>query len=292
MLSHFLSLASTFVTCDASSTALFAVSSQEVDGQEKPIAYASRALTDATKKYSEGKREALACIWACDHWHVYLYGRQFTLRTDHQALKTLLSSSGTGRRPLRLHRWSDRLHQYTFTITYRPGSQNQVADCLSRTPKIFSGPASTSQEPVRLLTAPFDNIITLDELRRASENDDLLRQVCTFTINGWPCTIEYSLLWPFYQIRDELSVWNDSCLARGERAVISASLQQKVFSMAHESHSGMVKTKQTCRNSVWWPGIDKQIEDHFRSCEACIQSGKSIKPTKSPLNPVKWPKQP
>ena len=213
VLSHFSSLASTFVTCDASSTALGAVLSQEVDGQEKPIAYASRALTDAEKKYSVGEREALACIWACEHWHVYLYGRQFTLRTGHQALTTLLSSSGTGRRPLRLHRWSDRLHQYTFTTTYRPGSQNQVADCLSRTPKILSGPASTSQEPVQLLTAPLDNIITLHELRRASGNDDLLCQVCTFTINGWPCTIEDSLLWPFYQIREEFSVWNDSCLA-------------------------------------------------------------------------------
>ena len=115
---------------------------------------------------------------------------------------------------------------------------------------------------MQLLTAPFDNIITLDELRRASGNDDLLCQVCRFTINGWPHTIEDSLLWPFYQIRDELSVWNDSCLARGERVVIPASLQQKVLSMSHEGHSGMVKTKQKCRNSVWWPGIDKQMEDH------------------------------
>ncbi|XP_062509123.1 uncharacterized protein K02A2.6-like [Corticium candelabrum] len=62
--------------------------------------------------------------------------------------------------------------------------------------------------------------------------------------------------------------------------------------MAREGHSGMVKTKQKCRTSVWWPGIDKQIQDHVRSCAACIQGGKSIKPTKSPLNPVKWPKQP
>ena len=144
---------------------------------------------------------------------------------------------------------------------------------------------------MQLLTAPFNNIITLDDLRRASGNDDLLCQVCKFTINGWPRTIEDSLLWPLYQIRDELSVWNDSCLARGERLVIPASLQQKVLSMAHESHSGMVKTKQKCRTSVWWQGIDKQIEDHVRSCEACIQSGKSIKRTKLPLNPVKWPKQ-
>ena len=145
---------------------------------------------------------------------------------------------------------------------------------------------------MQLLTAPFDNIITLDELRRASGYDDLLCQVCKFIANSWPSKIEDILLWPFYQIRDELSVRNDSCLARGERAFIPASLQQKVLSMAHECHSGMVKTKQKCCTSVWWPGIDKQIEDHVQSCEACIQSGKSIKPTESPLNTVKWQKQP
>ena len=62
VLSHFSSLASTVVTCDASATALGAVLSQEVDGQEKPTANASRALTDAEKKYSLGERETIACI--------------------------------------------------------------------------------------------------------------------------------------------------------------------------------------------------------------------------------------
>ena len=127
VLSHFSSStsASTVVTCDASATALGAVLSHEVDGQEKPIAYALRALTDAEKKYSLGERETLACIWACENWHVYLYGRHFTLRTDHQSLTTLVYLSGTERRSLCLHRWSDRLHQYTVTTCYKRGSQNR-----------------------------------------------------------------------------------------------------------------------------------------------------------------------
>jgi len=50
--------------------------------------------------------------------------------TDHQALKTLLTAGGTGHRPLRLHRWADRLFQYTFSVVCRPGKQNVVADCL------------------------------------------------------------------------------------------------------------------------------------------------------------------
>ena len=60
-----------------------------------------------------------------------MYDRRFVLRTDHQALTTLLSITGSGQRPLRLHRWADRLHRYNFSVQYRPGKQNQVADFLS-----------------------------------------------------------------------------------------------------------------------------------------------------------------
>ena len=112
-------------------------------------------LSAAERKYSVGEREAFACLWACEHWHIYLYGRKFILRTDHQALTTVLSPTGTGHKPLRLHRWADRLYQYDFTPVYRPGSQN-VADFLSRS---VSGPTEESfdePEVIQLLTSPFD----------------------------------------------------------------------------------------------------------------------------------------
>lgn len=123
-----------FVTCDASGVAVGAVLSQLQEGCEKPIAFASRVLSEQERKYSVAEREALACIWACEKWHIYLYGRHFVLRTDHRALTSLLHPGGSGHRPLRLHRWADRLQQYNFDVEYRPGRQNQVADFLSRSP--------------------------------------------------------------------------------------------------------------------------------------------------------------
>jgi len=133
VLAHFDVSADTTVACDASGTALGACLSQvSADGQERPVAFAFRALSPAERKYSASEREALACIWACEKWNFYLYGRKFTLVTDHQALKTLLAAGGTGHRPLRLHRWNDRLQQYNFDVVYRPGRQNFAADCLSR----------------------------------------------------------------------------------------------------------------------------------------------------------------
>ncbi|ROL50856.1 Retrovirus-related Pol polyprotein from transposon opus [Anabarilius grahami] len=107
-----------------------AVLSQVQEGVEKPIAFASQALNPTEQRYSVGEREALSCLCACERWHLYLYGRHFTLRTDHHALVTLLATSGAGHRPLSLHRWYDRLRQYNYSLQFTPGRENVVADLL------------------------------------------------------------------------------------------------------------------------------------------------------------------
>ena len=182
-LGHFSPGAKTFVSCDASSEALGAVLSQELDGYERSIAYASRALSSAEIKYSVGEREALACIRACEHWHFFLYGRKFILRTDHRALTKLLSPSGSGHRPLRIHRWADRLCQYNYEPVYRPGKHNQAADFLSRsTPEIVD--ESNIDDNIHLLTAPFNRIITQDELESESGRDSVSTRLRLYTTHN------------------------------------------------------------------------------------------------------------
>ena len=128
VLTHFDLSSPTILTCDAANTDVGAVLSQRHQGMERPIAFVSRALSPAEQKYSVGEREALACVWACERWHMYVYGRQFTVLTDHQALTALLETSGTGHRRLRIHRWSERLQQYNFTPQLIPGCENQPLD--------------------------------------------------------------------------------------------------------------------------------------------------------------------
>ena len=75
------------VAADASSRGLGAVLSQVMpDGMEHPVAYASRTLSSAEKKYAQVEKEALALIFAVKKFHQYLYGRVFTLVTDHKPL--------------------------------------------------------------------------------------------------------------------------------------------------------------------------------------------------------------
>ena len=100
------------------------------------------------------------------------------------------------------------------------------------------------------------------------------------------------MLQPFFNVREELTIWNDVCVAIGERSVIPSALRQRVLSMAHEGHLGVVKTKQRCRSSIWWPEVDHQIEEFIKDCEACVLSGKSGHPRPGPLQAIPWPREP
>ena len=100
----------TFVSTDASDYGLGAVLTQlQPDGTERTVACASRSLNSAERKYSVVEKEALACVWAAEKLRTFLWGTRFTLRTDHQALTTLLATKGLGRAGMRIARWSARL---------------------------------------------------------------------------------------------------------------------------------------------------------------------------------------
>ena len=62
--------------------------------------------------------------------------------------------------------------------------------------------------------------------------------------------------------------------------------------MAHEGHLGIVKLKQRCRELVWWPAIDRDIEHLVQDCSACLLSGKTGPPSTPPLQLLPWPSRP
>ena len=217
---------------DASGVALGAVLSQLIDGQEYPVAFASKTLSETERRYSAGEREA--CIFACEHWHNFLFGWKFLLRTDHVALQALLSKSGSGHKPVRLYRWAERLHQYNFEVQYIPGSTNHVADMLSR---LVVAKRSAEDWPHSdlgcILEVNLSSLVTPNELLEASRGDLVLQKVAKYIKNGWPRKVPKEFT-PYFQLRSELAIFNQCCIARGTCAVIPESLQAGVLCMARD----------------------------------------------------------
>ena len=119
------------VDCDASNDALGAVLSQVQDGQERIISYYSKCFSKSERRYCTTRKELLAVVSSIKHYHHYLYGRHFKVRSDHGSLQWLMKfriCEG------QLARFLETLSTYDFTIEYRAGLRHNNADSLSRRP--------------------------------------------------------------------------------------------------------------------------------------------------------------
>ena len=82
--------ARTLIIAGASPVGIGTVLLQEQQGRKRVISYASKSLSEVEKRYSQTENEALAVLWVCEHFHVYLYGIEFELYTDHKSLETII----------------------------------------------------------------------------------------------------------------------------------------------------------------------------------------------------------
>ena len=114
------------VTCDASKLGLGAVLQQKEEGQWKPVAFASRSLTQSEQIYAQIEKETLSVLFACEKFKDYLYEQNFVVENDHQPLKAIFSKP-LNKAPARIQRFLLRLHPYMFTFKFVPGKDIPVA---------------------------------------------------------------------------------------------------------------------------------------------------------------------
>ena len=254
----------------------------------KIISYASRALTDTEQRYSQTDREFLAVVYGAEHFHLYLYGGKFTVVTDHKPLIGIMNSQKPT--TARIERWRLRLMPYDMMLVYNPGKDEaNPADYLSRHPTEKPKRDNKAEEYISYVaTNAVPKSMTLDEIRTATAEDPTLREVMTAVQTGrW----DKPGVEGFARFAGEISV-TDGIILRDHRIIVPQQLRERVIDIAHQSHQGIVRTKQCIREKVWFPGIDRAVEETVKSCLPCQASNprpSSREPIQAtPLPPEPW----
>ncbi|XP_055542887.1 uncharacterized protein K02A2.6-like [Wyeomyia smithii] len=287
------------VAGDASKDGLGAVIMHRFpNGAVKAIAHASRSLTPAEQNYGQIEKEALALIFAVTRFHKMVFGRRFTLQTDHKPLlKIFGSKKGI---PVytanRLQRWALTLMLYNFDIQFVPTASFGHADLLSRLMSSNSRPdedyiIAALQIELDVKAILDDSIsalpVTSEMIVKETSRDPVLQKVIQHINQGWPQTAtqpQDPAIRQFFTRRDSLQIVQD-CIMFGDRVVIPARFRKRIIRQLHRGHPGMNRMKALARSFVYWPNIDDDIETCVRHCSSCAEAAKS--PRKTDLE--SWP---
>lgn len=268
----------TVVRTDASSYALGVVVLQKQEnGDLKPVSYASRSLSPTEQRYSTIEKEALGVTYGCEKHSDMLIGKVFHINTDHKPLVPLLGQKDLSDLPLRIQRFRLRLMYFSYTISHVPGKELFMPDLLSRNP-VCDELTFEEQQNCAETEIYVDCVIKhlpasdkrLQQIKSKQKTDIVCQKLMEFCEHGWPtvkskgCEVS-KLYWPF---RGEITI-NKGLLMKNNRLFIPTELRTDVLSHIHEAHQGMVKCKQRAQDSVWWLGLNRDIENLVKSCDVC-----------------------
>lgn len=264
---------------DGSSLAISAILSQEVDGVLKPIAYASKKLTQQECKYSTYEIECYAAIFGMERFRLYLQHTKFLLLTDNSALAWILKQD---KQLGRLGRWLIRLMSFQFVTRHVAGKDNYLADALSRLyhddnelGELDKNDETKNEE----LELSFINTLKMTDfplaftdIRQHQEKDPILSEIIKKiedNIDQFPYSISNKVL--VFKLRKEDKL----------KIVIPKILVPVIFKYYHESvigaHLGVSKTIGKILENFYWLNMRKDIIYLVKSCMVCGES----KPTRA-----------
>lgn len=286
----------TFLYTDASPHALGAVLVQENEaGGKRVISFASKSLTPTERRYAQTQRDALAVVWAAEHYHYYLLGHKFTIRTDAEGIAYIFNRNGDAPKRLirRAEGWAMRLDAFDFAIEFIKGSSN-IADPSSRLYEGNDGAYEekgvvceiatvTVNEPVEMNFGE-DHMPALEVAYETSKDDTLAAVKKALESGDWPQELAN-----YKAVHEDLQE-ADGILIRTGLAVIPKALQNKALALAHEGHPGASKMKTILRERVWWPAMGRAAEDWVANCRACTLNSRKGPPT--PMERTKLPESP
>jgi hypothetical protein len=276
------------IECDASDFAIGAVLSQK-DQQNRwhPVAYFSRSLDSAERNYPVQEKELLALISALRKWRHYVFGYVVQVTTDHQSLATFMNHKNLSGRKAR---WMIELSEYPVEIVYRKGTENLIADTLSRRPDFLVANASV-----------LDDSIMMKNIRSNYEKDPLFKDLSEYFTKCAPLnksakrSIASIISWfkhdptsgLIYYVRDGSP---RLCIPRVNEIL------NILVSEAHDTplsgHQNSVRTYKHLQKLFYWPKMNKFITDYVLACDSCQRNKVSPTAQKPFLQPLQLPSQP
>lgn len=266
------------VSGDASRVGLGAAIYMQDGSELKPIAFASRTLTETEKKWAQIELECLSLVFACERFSRYLVGLDsFKLITDHKPLVPLINKSDIDKSPIRCQRLLLRLRRFNAVAEYCKGNDGTmiVSDCLSRAPRnqydTHAHTCSMIENEINMYVESVSSNVPITDSRLksiydATQNDEEMQTAISLTKNGWPENEKdlKNKMKNYFSARNELSVVNGLLLYRN-RIVIPEGQRIEVLDKLHAGHQGITKCREFAGQCVWWPTINKDITEKVQN---------------------------
>ncbi|KAM2536095.1 hypothetical protein TB1_021574 [Malus domestica] len=270
--------------CDASDCAVGAVLGQRKDRLPQVISYASRTLNDAQLNYATTEKELLAIVFALEKFRSYLVGARVIVYTDHAALKYLLTKKDA--KP-RLIRWILLLQEFDLEIKDKKGSENVVADHLSR----LIIPTASEEDSL--------------PLRDSFPDEQLFAvQFCTPWFADMVNYLVKGVVHPDLTIQQKKKFLSDVkhyfwdepylfkyCPDQIIRRCIPEAEQESVLRFAHHfacgGHFGQKRTaEKILQSGLFWPTLFKDAYNWCKACDRCQRVGNQSKRNEMPQQSI------
>ena len=271
------------VQTDASGFAIGATLMQNLGSGLQPIAFLSHKMIEAETRYPTHEQELLAIVHACKEWRHYLYGKKFTVQTDHKSITHFKTQQHMSPRQIR---WSEYLQQFDYTIEYKAGNENVVADALSR--------RHDHETSNNLNTLNQVNI----EMKQDTELNTLIRQAYELEPELKMIIEDLSQRTNNEQHRNtEYTLTENGLILKGNRIVIpnSESIRTSILAACHDdkssAHPGITKTIDLVSRDFYWKHLHRHVKEYVSTCIPCQRNKPSNQTPLGLLQPIPTPEQ-